>query len=163
MTANQGGTGGRSRRLAALSLDDEAGAAHVVPAAGKTVPLAVYGGSASGAAGTTGAKVGSTTAPLAAQSAPPVSAVATPSIPTPSMPTSSLPTPSGTGPRAALAGAAVNKVDDELEGPPMAKTPWGLIAGVGVVIVILGLVAAVVLGGSGKGEGSGGAAPVRSS
>lgn len=162
-----GQTGGRSRRLAALSLDDEAGATNVVQRTDKTVPLAIYGGSTS--QGTTplpastqpvpsSGNVGSTTAPLPAQSAPP--AVSTPA---PSSAVVAKPTPTITGERAAVSTrTGIDKSDDEIEGPPMAKTPWVAIGVVGVVVVIIGVIAAVLLGGGAKTQGAGGAAPTKS-
>lgn len=164
--------GGRSRRLAALSLDDDASATHVVQRADKTVPLAVYGGGGSTAQGATplppsaqpsgaaapSGNVGTTTAPLAAQSAPPAVSTPTPSgaLSTPT-PVSAAPTPSApstTGERAPISNrTSIDKADDEIEGPPMAKTPWLAIGLVMLVVVIIGVISAVVFGGGGGSKG----------
>ena len=132
MSANANGpNGGRSRRLPALRLDDDGTTNAVSGRVDKTVPLAIYDGS------TAQGRTPLTTTEGVAPITPAATSAAQAPLPASSTSTS--------------VAAQEDKTIDELDGPPLTKTPWGLlVAGLVVVVVLGGAVALFLVLGSGE-------------
>lgn len=137
MSAHANGpNGGRSRRLPALRLDDDGTANTVSGRVDKTVPLAIYGGS------TAQGRLPLTTT----EGAAPITPTATSAV--------QAPLPASTTAPGVVAAQEDNTVDD-IDGPPLTKTPWGLlVAGLVVVVVLGGAVALFLVLGSGEKKAS---------